>query len=136
MWDRISPKPAGPRLSLAQPWATNPKPKVNLSNRFGQPRAFACCWNFNIFLTFSACPDSSIRSGALGQTGSGRGERRGARDAQLAHAEDQSCAVETKPYGCTLRAAYDPIGFLKGLHNMLAFNVSESGEAAVDHSLK
>src|SRR5215510_3010075 len=52
MWDRISPKSAGPRLSLAQPWAANPKPRIYLSKRFGQPRALACSCNFNMLFDF------------------------------------------------------------------------------------
>src|SRR5215831_20825233 len=59
IWDRISAKPAGPRLSLAQPWAANPKPKINLSKRLGQPRELACSWNLNTFLNLQ-CLSSQI----------------------------------------------------------------------------
>src|SRR5215475_9696966 len=47
---QISPKPAGPGLNLAHPWAANPKPRINLRKRFGQACALARFWNFNMLL--------------------------------------------------------------------------------------
>ena len=37
-------------------------------------------------------------------------DRRGTRDAQLAHTEDQGRAVQTKPDGSAFRAANNPFG--------------------------
>src|SRR5262245_50544029 len=91
MLDRISPNPAGPRLSLAQPWAANPKPKINLSKRLGQPRALACFWNLNTFLNLKCLPAQFDQKQEQGQSG------RQSEGLQIRHRK--TCRAEAGPSG-------------------------------------